>query len=188
MHACNDTISLEDEVPLVGAVVAVMLAEVAAYLGLWAFGGTQAGGVGAGVLLLAVVAVVVLLAVDQRLERDGGLAGVIRELIRLRRSRVAHFAATLCPHGVQLRKPGAEPVLLPWSQVRQIGVLSHWRGPVVAAELVPGADPIGMPAVGRLVRGTSDDPGLVWLGRVPRGRRAAVRAGIQAWQPSALRS
>lgn len=188
MHSCSEMIELEDEAPLAGAVVVILLIEAVAYIGFWALGGYLTGGIVAALLLMPIVVAFVLTMVDAKLQRDGGLAGTVRSLIRLRRSRVPQFAATLCPHGVLLRKPGAEPVLLAWGQVRQIGILSHWRGPVVAAELAHGADPIGMPAVRRLVRGALDDPGLCWLGRVPRGRRAAVEAGIRAWQPSALRS
>lgn len=188
MHSCSDMIELEDEAPLGGATVVILLAEATVYSGFWALGGYLAGGIAAGILLAALVIAFILMAVDAKLERDGGLAGTLRSLIRLRRSRAAHFAATLCPHGVLLRKPGTDPVLLAWNRVRQIGILPHWRGPIVVAELAHGADPIGMPAVGRVVRGAPDDPGLRWLGRVPRGRRAAVAAGIQSWQPSAVRS
>jgi hypothetical protein len=132
--------------------------------------------------VIPVIAIALLFAVWAGRPRAGAPRPGAGSRTSGRPSGVSSYAATLCPHGVQLRRPGTEPVLLDWSQIREVEIYPHRSGAVVAARLAPGADPIGMPAAHRLVNELPADPDLRWLGRLGTADAEAIRSSVSGWR------
>ncbi len=196
MHQCADVIGLDDEPAPRGsrAALAILLGCAALVVGVFTWWGLAAARhTGAAqwwvavVIPVAVVLVMVWL-IYRRLRPLGGARLVLSGMRAT--GGPARYAASLCPHGIGLRFPGRDGQLVGWAQVRDIGVFPAGSGraqdgpAIVAARLVPGADLIGMPPVGRLVPGSavSGDPDWVWLGRVPADRADALSATVADWR------